>query len=186
MEPEQKRRTFTVREYLRMARMGILKEEERIELINGEIVQMSPIGTEHAGTCAALVRLLTLRLQDRALVWAQNPVRIKPDSMPQPDVAVLKPREDHYRKTYPVPEDILFVLEISDSSLAWDRVTKARLYAKHEIPEYWIVNLRDRCLELYRRPTAIGYEESAIFKDPGTVRPLAFPDVELTLADILG
>lgn len=185
MEPKRKLRRFTVDEYMEMARVGILKRGDRVELIRGEIVEMTPIGPDHVGHVIRVSHLLITRLKDRALVCVQGSVKIDYRSMPEPDFAILRPRDDYYTKAHATPSDMLLIVEVADSSLAWDRITKARLYAKARIPEFWIVNLRDRCLEVFRQPGAIGYGEHMIQRPPETVRPLAFPDVEIAITDIL-
>ncbi|HEX8685523.1 MAG TPA: Uma2 family endonuclease, partial [Pyrinomonadaceae bacterium] len=134
---EVNRRSFTVAEYERMGQFGIFSEDARVELVCGEIIDMSPIGERHAACVAILTQLITLRLRLSALVWAQNPVVLDDYSEPQPDLAILKPRGDNYRTSKPTPDDVLLVIEVSDTTLEYDRQVKMRLYARAGIPEAW-------------------------------------------------
>src|SRR5215216_3171381 len=118
------RHRFTVAEYERMGEIGIFSEDERVELVCGEIIEMSPIGERHAACVGLLTQLITLLLQRSAIVWVQNPIRLDDHSEPQPDVAVLKPRADFYRHAHPGPEDILLVIEVSDTTPEYDRRVK--------------------------------------------------------------
>src|SRR5579862_9904434 len=135
------RRPLTVAEYHRMGEVGILTEDDRVELIEGELIAMSPIGSEHSGTVNALTHTLVLAVEDRAVVAVQNPVQLDDLSEPRPDFALLKPRDDYYRRSTPRPDDVLLLIEVADSSLAYDRNVKRSLYAWHGIPEFWIVNI---------------------------------------------
>lgn len=186
MEATWHRRLFTVDEYMRMAEVGILSERDRVELISGEIVQMSPIGPDHSGSSMRLNQLLTLRLVTRALVSVQNPLKLDMRSLPEPDVCVLRPRSDFYRGGYAGPEDTFLVIEVANTSLAWDRRVKSSLYAEHGIQDYWILNLRNSCVEVFRKPTKMGYEEKSIHRVPDVLIPLAFPDMELSVEELLG
>src|SRR5204863_486200 len=159
MSIDLNRRRFTVDEYHRMGEAGILAEHEPVELIAGEIVVREPIGSRHAGTVNRLTRLWTSRLGDRAIVQIQNPIELpKEDSEPQPDVTVLRPRADFYTGAHPVTADVLLLIEVSDSTLAVDRRVRMPLYARAAIPEAWILDLTADRVEVYRAPTADGYE----------------------------
>src|SRR6184192_4545534 len=137
-------RRFSVDEYDRMGRAGVFHEDDRMELLDGQIVEMSPIGPGHAGCVRALTSLLTRLVAGRALVSVQNPVRLGEHSEPQPDVALLVPRADAYRTAHPQPKDVLLVIEVADASLEHDRDVKVPLYAAAGVPEVWLVNLRGR------------------------------------------
>lgn len=177
---------FTVADYHRMAEAGILTEDDRVELIEGEIVQMSPIGSGHSGTVNALNHLLVKRVGDEAIVAVQNPVRLGDYSEPQPDFALLRPREDSYRSATPVAEDVFVLIEIADSSLISDRKVKVPLYARHGVPEVWIVNLRDGEVEVHSAPGADGYS-SVVAKRYGEVLELeSVPGLRLEVSEILG
>lgn len=146
------KRTFNVREYYRMAEAGILTEDDRVELIKGEIIAMSPIGSKHAGCVNRLNTLLSNHLKKNAVVSVQNPIHLDDYSEPQPDLAILKPRNDFYAQSHPQPADVLVVIEVADTTLTYDREVKLPLYAKVEIPEVWIVNLEENIVEVYTEP----------------------------------
>lgn len=141
---------FTVEEYYKMAGTGILKPEDRVELIHGEIFRMSPINSLHAGIVNFFTRRLLKALEGKASVCIQNPLSIDEHSEPQPDVLVTHFRQDDYRNHHPRPEDVLLLIEVSDATLRLDRDTKLPLYARAGIPECWIVNLRKKQIEIYR------------------------------------
>ncbi|HEY2738818.1 MAG TPA: Uma2 family endonuclease [Thermoanaerobaculia bacterium] len=180
------RRRFTSAEYHTMAEAGILAEDERVELIAGEIVRMAPIGSRHAGGVKRLNRRLTRDLGERALISIQDPIAIGDNSEPQPDVAVLRPRPDDYTHSHPKPADVLLVIEVADSSLAYDRGVKIPLYAVAGILEVWLVCLDERRVEIHREPAPAGYRNIRILHPGDRVSPLAFPDFELTVDAILG
>jgi Uma2 family endonuclease len=183
VEIEVPRRLFTVEEYHRMAEAGIFHPDERVELIEGEIVQMSPIGPRHAGCVINANRLFVTRLGERAVVSPQNPVVIQPRSEPQPDLLLLRPRAVSYSREHPTPEDVLLAVEVADTTARYDRLVKSRLYARTGIAEFWLLLAMDGAVEVYRTPGADGYA-SVTSHGPGqTVSPLAFPDVGFTIAD---
>lgn len=148
---------FTVDEYHRMAGAGILTEDSRVELIRGRIIDMAPIGAPHLGMVNRLNRLLSALLAGRAIVSVQNPVRLDDGSEPEPDIAVLRPRDDDYASATPRADDVLLVIEVADTSLADDRAIKAPLYGESGIAEFWIVNLVENVVEVHRRPEPSGY-----------------------------
>lgn len=180
------RRKLDVREYHRMGEAGILGEDDRVELIEGELVMMTPIGSPHAGAINALNRLLVVAAGDRALVAVQNPVRLDDRSEPQPDFALLRPRADDYRTATPRPEDVLLLIEVADSSLRYDRAVKLPLYARHDIPEVWIVDVEAGVVELCRRPSGEGYAEVSRAGRHATITPERLPGVSLPVAGIVG
>ena len=183
--PDWSRRLFTIEEYRRMADAGILVEDDRVELIEGEIVEMRAIGKEHAACVNELARLFITRLNDRAIVSIQNPVQLPPRSEPQPDLLVLRPRADRYREALPGPQDVLLLIEVADTSLARDRGIKLGLYAGVGIPEVWIVDLQRRRVLVHRRPVGDMYAE-AVVVDQGTLAPAAFPDASVTVDEVFG
>ena len=150
--PAAPRRLLTVDEYHRMGEAGILTEDDRVELIEGELVAMAPIGSEHIAATNSLNRLLVLAVGDHGIVSVGNPVRLNRHSEPQPDFSILKPRDD-YRKTLPRPEDTMLAVEVANTSLDYDRKVKLALYARSGIPEVWIVNLAANEVEVYRSPS---------------------------------
>jgi Uma2 family endonuclease len=152
------RRSFTVAEYERMGQFGIFSEDVRVELVCGEIIDMSPIGERHAACVDFLTQLITLRLRRSVIVRVQNPIQLDDYSEPQPDITVLKPRDDFYRHAHPRPEDVLVVIEVSDTTLEYDRNVKVPLYARAGIPETWVVNLPEERIEVYSDPAGGEYQ----------------------------
>ncbi len=176
---------FTVHDYHRMAEAGILGEDDRVELIEGEIIEMSPIGSRHAGCVNRLTRLLVRGVGNRAVIGAQNPVRVSDLSEPQPDIAVLEPRADDYAGRHPEPADVLLLIEVADTSLAADRDVKAPLYAVSGIAEYWIVDLENGAVDVFRDPTPQGYRTTHRARRGETLRPLAFPELTIAVGEIV-
>ena len=180
------RRALTVAEYHRMGEVGILTERDRVELIEGELIAMSPIGSEHAGTVNALNRLLVQAVGERGVVAVQNPVRLDDLSEPQPDFAVLKPRADDYRRATPRSADVLLIVEVADTSLAYDRDVKRSLYARYGVPEFWIVNLATNEVEVCRAPTGDQYASVSHVGRDGVLEPELLSGVTIAVAAILG
>ncbi len=149
------RHLFTVEQYHEMIEHGIFREDEPIELIRGEIIRKLPIGNPHAATVNRLNRLLSKLIHDDAMISIQNPIWLA-DSEPEPDVAILIYREDLYASRRPGAEDVLLLIEVADSSLAYDRDIKGSVYAEAGICEYWIVNLNHATVEVYRDPQSDG------------------------------
>jgi Uma2 family endonuclease len=179
------RRRFTREEYHRMAEVGILKPTDRLELIRGEIVEMSPPGRRHRAFVDNLTALLMPRLAGRALVSVQNPVVLSDDTEPQPDLQILRRRSIPYKEREAFSEDTLLLIEVAETSLRYDRSTKLRLYAEAGIPEYWIVDCAAEAVEIYRAPHAEGYRDVLrVTQADATVSPEAFPEIALTLAEI--
>ena len=179
------RHQFTVDEYHRMAEVGLLTEDSRVELIDGEVVDMSPIGRRHAVRVSYRSRICTQRLGDVAFVWSQNPIRLSEHSEPEPDVTLLRPRSDFYEGKDPTAEDVLLLIEVADSSVEYDRRVKAHLYARHNIPEYWLVNLVEGHVVVYRDPTPAGYRAVHTARPGEDVCPIAFPDLAIAVDEIL-
>jgi hypothetical protein len=179
------RHKFSVADYYAMLEAGILTEDSRVELINGEIVAMSPINPRHASKVDELSDQFRSRLSQRVIVRSQNPVRVGDESEPQPDIALLQWQADRYKKSHPMPGDVLLIVEVSDSTLAYDRSVKARLYASAGIAEVWIVNLAEQRLEVLRDPDQADYGERRLLKPGERISPLAFPDVVFNVSEIL-
>lgn len=179
-------RRFKVAEFLRLAEIGFLREDERVELIRGEIVEMSPINVTHASTVSRLLSLLSNLLGRRVILSVQNPVELDDETLPQPDVALLQPRDDFYSKHHPGPQDILLLIEVSDSTVPYDRRIKASLYSTAGVIEYWIVNLPERQIEVYREPRPNGYRTLTRYAPGETITPLAFADITVSVSDIIG
>ena len=180
---ELPRRLFTVEEYHRMAEAGIFRPDERIELIEGEIVQMSPIDPRHAGCVINANRVFLTRLGDRVVVSPQNPVVIQPRSEPQPDLLLLRPRAVSYSREHPTPEDVVLAVEVADTTARFDRLVKARLYARAGIAEFWLLLPQDGAVEVHRAPGPDGYAGVTRLGSGQTVSPLAFPAAGFAVAD---
>ncbi len=178
------RRRFTRAEYYRMAEVGILRRRDRVELIRGEIVEMSPMGRRHRAFVDNLNHLLAPRLHDRAIVSIQMPLVLSDDTEPEPDLTVLRRRAVPYKEREAHGEDVLLLIEVADSSLAYDRSTKLRLYAEAGIPEYWVVDCVAETVEVYRDPGPDGYRDMHRAANAAVLVLQAFPDVELSIADI--
>jgi Uma2 family endonuclease len=181
-----RRHRLTVDDYYRMAEVGILAPDARVELIEGEIIDMAPPGSLHAATVHRLNRALVRAAGDAAIVLVQNPVRLSMYSEPQPDFALLRPRADFYGTQHPQPADVLLVVEVADASLRFDRDTKLRLYAEHAIPEVWLVDLRGRRLIRHLAPQQGQY---TVVDDPdlrAALHAAALPDVVVDLHDLFG
>jgi Uma2 family endonuclease len=180
------RRLFTVEEYYRMAEAGIISKDERVELIEGEVVAMAAIGSRHAACGDRLNCLLSQRVGGRASVRVQNPIRLDQFSEPQPDIALLRPRADFYAFAHPRPADVFLAVEVADTSVGFDRDVKSPLYARAGIPEAWLVDLTGDYIMVYRKPTVQVYQDAQRLQRGQSLFPEAFPDLLLAVEDILG
>ncbi|MBF2019617.1 MAG: Uma2 family endonuclease [Hydrococcus sp. C42_A2020_068] len=180
------RHKFTVEQYHKMAEAGILKEDDRVELIRGEIIEMSPIGTRHAAYVRRLNNLLSALLGDRVLVDLQNPVKLDDTSEPQPDVTLLRPRQDFYESAHPQSTDIFLIIEVADTTVKYDREIKISLYAENNITEVWLVDINGQCVEVYRDPTPSGYQNIQTFRQGQVLSIQAFADITLSVDELLG
>lgn len=178
-------RRFTVDDYHRMAEAGILEPDERVELIEGEIVAMAAIGSRHAGCVNTLNRLLARAVDERALVAVQNPVRLSELSEPEPDIALLRPRPDHYAEAHPGPRDVLLIIEVAETTLDFDREVKAALYAGAGVPEVWLVDLPGDRVEVHREPGPTGYRDVTSHGRSTVLRPGALPEIEVSVDAVL-
>jgi Uma2 family endonuclease len=179
-------RRFTVDEYHRMADAGVLREGDRLELIDGEVVEMTPIGPRHAGCVDRLNHRLTRQAGERAVLRVQGPVVLGLRAEPEPDIAVLKPPFERYARTHPRAGDILLVIEVSETSVEYDRSVKLPLYARMGIPEVWLVNLPADRIETYRDPQEGRYLTPRLVSRGETLSLLELPDVTLPADEILG
>jgi|KBSSwiStaDraftv2_1062776.scaffolds.fasta_scaffold110870_1 Uncharacterized protein conserved in cyanobacteria len=185
MPVDTAKRRFTADEYQRMGDAGIFPPGDRVELIDGEILTMSPIGSAHAAAVNRANRLLVLATDGRALVAVQNPIRLNPFSEPQPDLVLLRPRDDFYRSAHPGPADVLLVIEIAETTLRYDRDVKAPLYARNGIGEYWLVDLTGHTVTLHTAPDNNAYRDVATLARGQMLRPLQLPDCAITVDDLL-
>jgi Uma2 family endonuclease len=179
------KKLFTVDDYHKMGDAGILGEDDRVELIEGEIVQISPIGSRHAGSVNRVAHLLMKALGNRAVVSIQNPVELDEHNEFQPDIAVLKPREDYYTSHIPGPKDVLFLIEVADSSEDRDLNHKVPLYARRGIEESWVVLVERNEIVVGRAPSAEGYKDVTRLSAGATLSPLAFSDLKFPFESIL-
>lgn len=186
MALEPKRYRFTTAEYDRLGEVGVLGEDDHVELIEGEIIQMSPIGRSHASRVDRLNRVFNRGVGDAAIVRIQNPIVLGDHSEPEPDLTLLRPRPDFYASEHPTPEEILLVIEVADSSIEYDRQIKAPLYARNRIQELWLLDLGRNHLVVYRDPTGEGYATTRVLRRGEVISPLAFPHLVIPIADILG
>jgi Uma2 family endonuclease len=164
-----RRHRFTAEEYHRMAEGGLFGEDDRVELIEGEIIEMTPIGSRHAGTVKRLIRLLGQAVGSRAIVAVQDPLALGPRSEPEPDIALLHPRDDFYTTSHPGPADVLLLIEVAEASLRYDREVKIPLYARHAVPAVWLVDLAGRALTAHRQPAGDGYQQTRVVTDLAAV-----------------
>lgn len=178
------RHRLDVDAYYRMAEAGILGPDARVELIEGEIIDMAPIGSKHAAAVSRMAHLLHQKIDQQAIVWTQNPVRLDEYSEPEPDLALLRPQDDFYRSAHPGPEDVLLVIEVADSSLRYDREIKIPLYARHGIPEAWLVDVENATLTLFRAPSESGYRQEIRPDDLTAIAPAALPALTLDLSSL--
>lgn len=178
-------RRFTVAEYHQLAEVGVLHEDERVELLNGVIVNMMPIGPFHGGSVNRLIRMFERLGRDRWVTSAQSPVHLGEHSEPQPDLLLLLPRDDFYVEAHPRPEDVFLLIEVSDSTLLIDREEKLPIYARAGIPEVWIVNLPERVIEVYLDPARGEYAQPRRVDADGKLAPAAFPDAVIDTAALL-
>ncbi|MBV6625299.1 MAG: Uma2 family endonuclease [Rivularia sp. (in: Bacteria)] len=180
------RRKFTVEQFHKMAESGILNEDDRVELIRGEIIEMAAIGTKHAACVRRLDNVLPRKLGDRVIISVQNPVGLDDISEPQPDVVLLKPREDFYASAHPQPKDVFLIIEVADSTIKYDREVKIPLYAEEGVVEVWLVDINDECVEVYREPVNGEYKKVEKFGRNDSLAIRAFEDVGISVDEILG
>ena len=179
------RRRFTVAEYYAMAEAGVLAYDERVELLDGDVIAMPPINEWHASNVDLFTNTFPAQLYGHAVVRVQNPVRLDDNSEPQPDVMLLSWRDDFYRDGHPGPDDVLLLIEVSDSSVDFDRNEKLSAYAAAGIPEVWIVNRPDRRIESYADPAGDEYATVRHYGAGESISPQAFPDVVLQVDQII-
>jgi len=169
-----------------MAEVGLLSEDSRVELIEGEIIEMSPIGSTHGGTVNRSSALLNRKLGDIAIVSVQNPIRLDDFSEPQPDIALLKPRKDFYSKSHPKPEDVLVVVEVTDTSVDYDRNVKLPLYARAGIPDVWLMVLARDVIEVHSQPKNGKYQKVQRLRRGKTLISSTLPKFSCRVEDLLG
>jgi len=186
MPTETSRKRFTVDEYYRMADAGILAPGDRVELIDGEIIQMSPIGDRHLGCVNATTEIFIAAFKGRAVISGQNPVQLSDFTEPQPDIVLLKPRKDFYRGKHPEATDALLDVEVSDTTLAYDRDVKLSHYAAAGIPEVWIEDLNSDRIVVFRNPVDGVYQIRLVLGREESISVQVFPETVFTVSDFLG
>jgi len=177
---------ITTNRYQMMVATGVLTKYDRIELIEGDMLDMAPMGTKHSAITSRLNELFVLAVARSATVVVGGPVNLGEFSQPQPDLMLLKRRADFYSGKTPEAIDVLLLIEVSDSSLSFDQGIKLDLYAQYGVAEYWVVDVEGRRVVTYREPTAKGYNRKAEFQAPDAVAPQAFPGVKIVIGEIFG
>ena len=185
-KPQVKNFRFNISQYHQMSETGILSENDKVELINGEIIEMSPIGRRHTACVNRLNSVFSQLLGKKVIIAVQNPIILNNLSEPQPDIALLKPRADFYESGHPQPQDIFLLIEVADSSLEYDRDVKIPLYASSGITEVWLVDIYQQVIIVYRYPSENGYRDIQILSRGEKLSILAFPENNLFVDDILG
>ena len=183
---ESPERLITVEEFDRMWESGIIKPDDRVELIDGRIVRREPVNAPHLSIMLRMTDQFRRALGEAVLVFAQLPIVASERSKPFPDFALIKQRDDYYVGGLPVPDDVIAVVEVSDTRLRYDRGPKLRLYAKAGIPEYWVVDVKKKTIEVYREPHELGYAAPTVAKKGEPVSFAAFPDVVFSVDELLG
>lgn len=179
-----KLRLITVAEYDRMIEAGIYTENDRIELLNGEIIELMPKGTKHTSANSKIIRFFIRLFDEKVIVRSQDPIRLDDFSEPEPDVVLANWDEKEYAENHPTPLDILLIMEISDTTLAYDRETKAQAYSRNGIQQYLLLNLQNETLEDYREPNADGYGAKRTYRSGDVFNLVAFPDIEIKFDDL--
>lgn len=177
------RKQFSVEDYYSMLEVGVLTEEDRVELIKGEIIEMSPIGSKHGGYVKMLSNIIKETLRQQVITSVQDPVRLGRFSEPEPDIAVLKPRADFYTESHPTPKDVFFLIEVADTSIGYDFDVKLPLYAAAGIPEVWILDVQAEQITQHTAPTAHAYSKMDTFRK-GMVLKCSILDFELDLSGV--
>ena len=175
---------LSVDDFHKLGEIGVLRDEDRVELIEGVLIDMPPIGSRHASVVNRFTNRLAAALSGHAIVSVRNPVILGASSEVQPHVALLRHRDDFYANAHPTPADVLLVIEVADTSLPFDRNVKVPLYARHGIPEVWLVTPRQRQVEVFRRPTGEGYGETLRPAETEALAPLLLPEVSVNGTDL--
>jgi len=178
------RRKLSLDEFHRIGAAGILSDDDRIELIDGEMIEMAPIGTRHLSKVNRLSRMLNFAVGQDAIVSTQNPIALPPQNEPQPDIALLRPRSDDYEGNLPIASDVLLIIEISDTTLAYDRDVKIPIYARYGIAEVWLFDIQGGSSFVYHDPSPKGYQRILTPKKNETVSPILLPGVKVDLAEV--
>jgi Uma2 family endonuclease len=185
MKLAHRKHQFTISEWHKMGKYNIFEPHARMELIEGEIIDMAPIGPSHGGRVKRLNHLFSRQLGDSAIIGVQDPIQIRDDSEPEPDLAILRPEPNFYTERHPKPDDILLLIEVSDTTINYDRDKKVPLYANNGIVEFWLVDLGEETIEIYLEPHPQGYAQKRIAKSGEILVPSQLPQVTMAVSDIL-
>jgi len=177
---------FTVDDYYRMLEIGVLAEDDRVELIDGEVREMCPIDPVHAANIDRLNRLLSRRINEQTIIRVQNPIRLHDNTEPIPDLTLVRWQDDFYEHHHPLPADVLILIEVANTSLAYDRKEKLPRYAAAGIPEVWLINIARQTIEQYTTPANGQYTERVVLNRGQTLTPKAIDGIELTVDQIFG
>ena len=186
MVVERARMRFSLERYEQMVEAGVLTKDDRVELLDGEIVEMASVGVRHQAVIDRLTHLFVTRAGDVVIVRVQGPLRLPPRSEPEPDVLLLERRDDFYNQQHPGAAAAFLVIEVADSSVRFDRTVKFPIYARSGVREAWLVDLTTDVIEVHRSPTTDGYADVSVFERGSHITPGALPDVRVLVDDILG
>lgn len=175
---------ISIERYEKMAAAGVLTRDDRVELIEGEILERAPIGTRHGSVAGRLLKRLILAVGEDAIVRAENPVNLEAFSQPQPDLLLLRPRADDYVDSRPGPQDVLLLIEVSDTTLDFDQGRKRNLYATSGIREYWVIDVNDRLVVAYSDPKGADFGDIVEHRLEDTLAPQALPGVRIAVKDL--
>jgi Uma2 family endonuclease len=179
------RYAFTVADYHQLVASGHFTRTDRIELINGELTIMPPIGPEHASYTRRITNILPLKLPSGVMLQMNEPITIAPHSEPQPDAAIVRARADGYRSAHPTPKDVLLIIEVADTSVAFDTQVKAKLYSKAGIPEFWVIDVPEGCLRVFTEASARGYKRLHVFDRSDTVKSTAVSGLGIKVKELM-
>jgi Uma2 family endonuclease len=179
------RRTLTIDDFHKLADAGVFRDDERIELIEGELIAMAPIGHVHAYWVSELTRSLERMVGEEAIVWVQNPIVRPPNNQLQPDIALLWPPLIKYKTRLPSVEDVLLVVEIADTTIAYDRDVKTKIYAAGGVPEVWLLSTREETLFVFRSPVGDDYAHVQTLRKSDSIALVKFPKITVRVSDLL-
>ncbi len=178
-------RKWTVKEYQKLGEMGFFHPEERVELILGNIIRMSAKGTAHTSATRRTATLLRDLLENQAAVYTQDPIALDDNSEPEPDIALVRIDPLDYATHHPTPSEVYLIIEVADTSLTFDREIKAKAYARSGITDYWVLNVNERQLHVFREPADDGYQSEVILGETASISPLQFPTVNIAIQAML-
>ncbi|MEG4166742.1 MULTISPECIES: Uma2 family endonuclease [unclassified Microcoleus] len=178
-------RKWTVKEYHKLGEMGFFHPEERVELLSGNIIKMSAKGTAHTSATRRTASVLRDLLGNQAAIYTQDPIALDDNSEPEPDIAVVRIDPFDYATHHPTPSEVYLIIEVADSSLTFDREIKAKAYARSGIADYWVLNVGDRQLHVFREPTENGYQSEVFLGETASISPLEFPAFNIAIQAML-